>query len=96
MEIGEIVGILFIIGIIALVARYVYSGYCCPGCGSFRSIKTVEVKYTAIDDEVDVKDVIWHFVTEGEHRGRKTQMKWVDRCKECGIETKGEGVYKHY
>jgi hypothetical protein len=96
MEIGEIVGILFLFGLLAVFGLYVYRENCCPECGGFRSIERVEAEYTPVDDKTDGKDIIWHLMTEGEHRTKSSIIKWVDRCKICGCETEGERLFRHY
>jgi len=51
MEIGEVIGILFLIGLLALFGLYYYRVNQCPECGAFRSIKKVEAEYIPVDDE---------------------------------------------
>ena len=96
MVIGEIIGILFLIGVIALFAVYIYCTNRCPECGTFRSVKRVQAKYTKIDNEIDGWDVIQYLASTGEHRSKGSIVKWVDRCHKCGYESRGEYRFRHY
>ena len=96
MVCGEVVGIAFLLGVLAVFAYYVYRNNCCPECGSFRSVATVEAEYSPVDDKTDGKDIIWHLMTEGEHRTKSSIVKWVDRCKKCNYQAEGERLFRHY
>ncbi len=96
MEIGGFVGILFLLGVLGGFGLFVYRENCCPDCGGFRSIERVEAEYTPVDDKTDGIDIIWHLISQGEHRTKGSIIKWVDRCKKCGHETTGERFFRHY
>ena len=96
MDIGEVIGLLFLLVLVGIFGAYVYCGNCCPECGGFRTIKTVEADHTAIDNTVDGKDIIYFLLSEGDHRSKESHVKWIDCCKRCGYETQGEHTYRHY
>jgi len=96
MEIGEIIGIFFLLGLLFIFGAYIYRTKCCPECGAFRSIERVEAEYTAIDNETDGFDVIKHLLSEGAYRTNGSTVKWTDRCRKCGYESKGEHSFRHY
>ena len=96
MEIGEAIGILFLVGLLAIFGVYFYHTNRCPGCGAFRSIERVDAEYIPVDDETSYLDVIGFFLSEGEHRTKGTIVKWVDRCNKCDYELRGEGHFRHY
>jgi len=96
MEYGEVVGVLFLLAVLGVFGYYVYRENCCPECGGFRTIQRVEEKYEPVDNKTDAKDIILHVVSEGEYRTKSSIIEWVDRCKECGYESKGERYFRHY
>lgn len=96
MEIGEAIGIMFILAVVGVFGYYVYRENCCPECGRFRTIERVEAYYTPVDDKTDVEDIIWYLISEGEHRTKSSIIEWVDRCSACGYETKGRRHFRHY
>lgn len=96
MAIGEILGILFLLSVLGIFGRYVYHENCCPECGCFRSMERVETEYIPVDDKTDGKDIILHLISEGEYRTKSSIVKWVDRCKNCGNESRGERFFEHF
>jgi len=93
---GEIIGILFVLGTLGTIGYLAYRDNCCPECGGFRSLKNVEVTYTPVDNEIDAKDFVLYLLSEGEHRSKSSIVNCVKRCEKCGYEIREEGFYKHY
>lgn len=96
MEFGEVIGILFLLVVTGIFGRYVNHHNGCPGCGRFRTVKRIEARYTPVDDETDVKDIIWHLLSQGEYQTKSSIIEWVDRCSLCGYETTGEQFFEHF
>ena len=95
MEVGEIIGILFIV-VVAAVA--IYAGYRsnqCPSCGGFRTMETFERDYTPLDEEVDALELVADVIDNRHGHHRSTMVEWVERCKECGEVVKRKSVYRH-
>jgi len=96
MELGECIGILFLLAVIALIAIYGYHTHRCPMCGSYRTITRIESEWEPIDDSVDIVDVFLHVVTHGEKTTKHSLYRWVDQCRVCGFEIKGEKIINHF
>ena len=94
MEIGEIIGVLFLLIVFVYFGRRIYLSMLCPGCGAFRSIETVEIDRTVIDDEVSNADMVFDLL-DHHHKSKASRVEWVDRCKECAFEVEKKGYYSH-
>ena len=96
MAFGDFAAILLFLGIFGVLGFLAYREKCCPGCGGFRTVKTVKAEYTPKDDKTDARDVFMLLITTGDHKPKSTVVRWIDRCGRCGYEKRGENHIEHY
>lgn len=96
MEIGEIIGILFLLALIVVFAIFVYRNIRCPACGGLRTNEIVEVEELPLDTERDAIELFGTIFLDGDDRHKSSTVIWIERCKKCGYQTKNTKIYRHH
>jgi hypothetical protein len=95
MEIGEIIGIVFIVIVAAATLFLGYRSNQCPSCGGFRTMETIERDYTPLDTDTDAIEVAVDMIDNRHGRHKSTMVEWVERCRDCGEIVNRKTVYRH-
>jgi hypothetical protein len=96
MAIGEIIGILFLFGVLLAFVARAYRANLCPECGGFRTVETVSVKKTPLDTDSDALEIICDLISDSRSYHKSSWVEWVDRCKACGYKIECKDVIRHH